>query len=140
MALCSETYLVALINMAQGKYKKALVKKVKKGQKGFPVATIAFYGPDNSTATKVVCGIIQHEGAEPSLMKKWFAKNEIRKSENILGQLLAFIEENGARSVVMADSIIGCPHEEGIDYPEGESCPKCPYWKNRNRFSGEILH
>ena len=23
--------------------------------------------------------------------------------------------------------LIGCPHEEGIDYPEGHSCPHCPY-------------
>src|SRR5712692_4405008 len=31
------------------------------------------------------------------------------------------------------DGIIGCPHEEGIDYPEGKSCPQCPYWARRAR-------
>jgi len=40
----------------------------------------------------------------------------------------------------MIEEIIGCPHEEAIDYPSGEYCPECDYWKNRDRFSGEILH
>ena len=126
--------------MAQGKHSKALSKKVRKGQKGFPVATIAFYGPDNKRASKVVCSIVQHAEAEPYPMKRWFSEGEVRKEEAILGELLAFIEENGAKSVVMADSIMGCPHEEGIDYPEGESCPQCLYWKNRDRFAHEKLH
>jgi hypothetical protein len=41
------------------------------------------------------------------------------------------------KSVVMPDRIIGCPHEEGIDYPEGESCPQCPFWEGRDRWTGE---
>jgi len=26
---------------------------------------------------------------------------------------------------------IGCPHEEGLDFPEGEDCPFCPFWKGK---------
>jgi len=126
--------------MAQGKYKKLITKKARKGIKGYPVATVAFYGPTNSVATKLVCGIVKEEGAEATPMKKWFSKSDVRKSEVILGEVLAFIEENEAKSVGMADRIIGCPHEEGIDYPDGESCPKCIYWKGRDRFTHEILH
>jgi hypothetical protein len=128
------------VEMPQGKHKKALLKRARKGQKSFPVATVAFYGPDNTRASKVVCSIVQHEGAEPGPMKKWFTEKEARRSELILGQLIAFIDENGAKSVVMVDSILGCPHEEGVDCPEGESCPECPYWKNRDRFTHELLH
>jgi hypothetical protein len=40
-------------------------------------------------------------------------------------------------SVAMVEAIIGCPHEEGIDYPTGESCPHCPFWKGRDRWTGE---
>ncbi len=126
--------------MSQGKFKKALQKKVRKGKKGYPVATIAFYGPDITRASKVVCSIFESEGAEPAPIKKWFTKTDAMKSEAILGQVLSFIEENGAVTVAMAESIMGCPHEEGIDYPEGESCPQCPYWKNRDRFTHELLH
>ena len=45
----------------------------------------------------------------------------------ILGEVLAFIEENWAKSVGMVKDIIGCPHEEGVDYPEGEQCPECSF-------------
>ena len=126
--------------MSQGKYKKALNKRVRKGQKGYPVATIAFYGPDNTRASKVVCSIIEHEDADPDPMRKWFTDGEARTSEQILGEVLAFIEEHGAKSVAMAEALLGCPHEEGIDYPQGESCPHCPYWKSRDRFSHERIH
>jgi hypothetical protein len=34
---------------------------------------------------------------------------------------------------------IGCPHEEGKDYPLGENCPQCPYWANRDRWSGKLI-
>jgi hypothetical protein len=130
----------AELSMPQGRNKKALTKRVNKRRTGYPVATIAFYGPDNSRASKVVCSIVKQEGAEPEPMKKWFTDKDARKSEKILGELLGFIEENEAVSVIMADSIMGCPHEEGIDYSEGEPCPKCPYWRNRDRFTHEIVH
>jgi hypothetical protein len=31
------------------------------------------------------------------------------------------------------------PHEEGIDYPEGKTCPQCPFWASRDRWTGESL-
>ncbi len=50
-----------------------------------------------------------------------------------------FIKGHGAKSIVLADRIIGCPHEEGVDYPEGTACPQCPCWARRDRWSGERL-
>jgi hypothetical protein len=126
--------------MAQGKFVKLINKKARKGRKGYPVATIAFYGPTNKVASKLVCSIIKLDGAEPKPMRKWFSDKDIRKSEKTLGEVLVFIQENDVKTVSMIDSIIGCPHEEGIDYPEGESCPECKYWKGRDRFTNEILH
>ncbi len=126
--------------MPQGKNKKLISKKAKKGIKGYPVATVAFYGPTNKEATKVVCGIINSEGADVEPIRKWISGNDIRKSEIILGEVLAFIEENEVKSVGMVEEVIGCPHEEGVDYPEGESCPECSYWKGRDRFTHEMLH
>ncbi|MCP4484009.1 MAG: hypothetical protein GY823_05540 [Flavobacteriaceae bacterium] len=126
--------------MAQGSNKKLLTKRLRKGDKGYPIATIAFYGPSNKIATKVVCAIINHEGAEPEPMDKWFSSTDLRKSEQVLSEVLTFIDLNGAKTVSMIEEIIGCPHEEGIDYPEGSNCPKCTYWKNRDRFTNEIVH
>lgn len=126
--------------MAQGKNRKLLSKRSRKGDKGFPVATVAFYGPHNLRASKVVCAIIKSDGAEPDPIKKWFTNVDARRAENVLGEVLSFVKENLAQSVVMVDQIIGCPHEEGIDYPEGASCPDCLYWKNRDRFTHELIH
>jgi len=39
------------------------------------------------------------------------------KKSSIAREIVEFIEEHGARSVVMTNGIlIGCPHQEGIDY------------------------
>jgi len=126
--------------MAQGRNKKSLTKKVRKGDKGYPLVTVAYYGPDNSRASKIVCSLIRYEDADIESMQKWFSDGDARKSEKILGEVLSFIENNAAKSVVMIDKIIGCPHEQGIDYLEGEFCPECHYWKNRDRFTDELIH
>lgn len=126
--------------MAQGNNRKLLTKKIRKGDKGYPVATIAYYGPTNTQATKVVCSMFANETAEPEPMKKWFSKTEIRKSERTTGEILQFIAENNAKTVAMTDGILGCPHEEGTDYPDGGHCSACHYWRNRDRFGEAKLH
>ena len=52
---------------------------------------------------------------------------------------VAFFRQHGVKSVAMSDGLLGCPHEEGIDYPKGEACPQCPYWAGRDRFTGELI-
>ena len=126
--------------MAQGKHKKLLSKKLRKGDKGYPIATIAFYGADNKMASKVVCAIIAFDGAESEPMKKWYSSSDLRKSEHVFSEILAFIDENGAKSVSMIEKIFGCPHEEGIDYPDGNYCPECSYWQGRDRFTGDLVN
>ncbi len=120
---------------------KSLASMAKKGFRGYPIATVACYGPDDQLATKVAVGIIPGENAEPSTMKKWFTEtDDIRRDVDINLEILEFIKEQGAKSVVIADRILGCPHEEEIDYPEGTVCPKCPFWANNDRYSGETIH
>ncbi len=31
----------------------------------------------------------------------------------------------------MTEGIIGCPHEEGADFPSGQECPYCPFWHGK---------
>ena len=45
---------------------KRLGKKTKRGFRGFPVGTIAFYGPDNRRATKLVAAVIAKEEDPPA--------------------------------------------------------------------------
>ena len=65
-------------------------------------------------------------------------QTDIRDDIRVAEQVLAFIAEAGAKSVVMTDRIIGCPHES-IDY-EGATCPACPFWAGRDRWTGKRLH
>jgi len=41
-----------------------LAKRAKRGFRGYPVATIAFYGPSLERASKVAVGIVEREGTE----------------------------------------------------------------------------
>ena len=104
------------------------------------MATIAYYGPDDKRASKVAVGILEEEDGAVTAMERWFADDgDVRADDSILQAILEFIKDRGVQSVVMADRIIGCPHEEGKDFPEGEKCPRCPFWAMRDRWSGEVI-
>jgi hypothetical protein len=114
-----------------------IIKKARKGFRGYPIATVAYYGPDNQRATKVAVGIITHEDGEPNPLVRWYSKViDVRFDAAITKQIPALIKEHQAVSVASVGSILGCPHEEVIDYPEGQSCPHCPFWANRDRWAG----
>lgn len=120
--------------------KSPLRKKANRGLRGYPVATIAFYGPDDQLATKVAVGIIVEEGGDPVALERWFAEgSDVRFEPAVESAVMEFIRSHEARSVVITDGLLGCPHEEGIDYPEGSSCPQCPYWAGRDRFTKERI-
>jgi len=128
--------------MSEDRFLKRLRKKAKKGMRGWPAATIAFYGPNRDRATKVAVGIIAAENAEVGEMRDWKADREdIRNNSAVAREVLEFIGKHGVLSVVMTDGIIGCPHQQGIDY-EGEWCPDpaCAFWHGRDRFTGEMIH
>lgn len=121
--------------------KSQLAKRAKRGFRGYPVATVAFYGPTAERASKVAVGIVVSEGTQPDIMQIWRSEDhDLRFDEEIGFEISAFLREHGVLSVTMVDRIIGCPHEEGIDYREGELCPECPYWNGRDRWSGETIN
>ena len=125
--------------MLKERFVKLLNKKARKGLRGWPVGTIAFYGPNLSRATKVAVGVIPSEGAEADEMRRWTVdRGDIRADQDVAREIIDFLEEHEVRSVAMRERIIGCPHEEGIDY-EGEWCPVCEFWRGRDRFTGEMV-
>ena len=118
----------------------SLTKRSKKGFRGYPIAT-AFYGPDDRRASKVAVGIVPADGAEVSDLERWFSHDsDVRDDVDIAAAVQKFIEQHGAPTVVLADRIIGCPHEEGTDYPVGQKCQACAFWATRDRWSGNVLH
>jgi hypothetical protein len=115
-------------------------KKARKGLRGWPIATIAFYGPNLSQATKVTVGIVPSENAEVEELRDWKVDyGDIRADPGIAREILEFIEKHRVLSVAMTDGVIGCPHQEGVDY-EGEWCPVCEFWHGRDRFTGHRVH
>jgi hypothetical protein len=125
---------------SKDRFLKRLRTKAKKGMRGWPVATIAFYGPNLSQATKVAVAIVPSETAEPREVRDWKVESgDVRVDPTIAQEILDFIAGYSVLSVVMTDGIIGCPHQEGVDY-EGEWCPVCEFWRGRDRFTGQRIH
>jgi hypothetical protein len=117
-----------------------LQKKAAQGFRGYPIATVAFYGPTADLATKIVVAIMVDKDREPDPLERWFTQDvDIRSDRDIGIQIVDFIKGNNVKSVIVTDKLIGCPHEEGIDYPDGKSCPKCPFWAGRDRFTHERI-
>ena len=115
---------------------KRLAKKAKRGFRGYPVATVALYGPEDVNATKIAVGIVPAKGAETPDMRRWLSDgSDIRGNVQITSEVIALIEAAGALSVTTTNRIIGCPHEEGVDY-DGPACPVCTFWAGRDRWTG----
>jgi len=105
--------------------------------RGYPLGAVAYYGPDDRRATKVVASIQLREDADMD-MRKWFVESgDARTDPVVTAELLEHLVANGVKSVAMMDRIIGCPHEEGVDY-EGEYCPVFTFWIGRDRFTGKL--
>ncbi len=100
----------------------------------FPVGAVAFYGPDATTTTKIVASVMLYEGAEP-ILKQWVGVGVPGKPK-VQRQIEQFFQRYGVKSVVAAEANLGCPHEEGEDFPVGEDCPFCPYWKGKQGSAG----
>jgi hypothetical protein len=111
-----------------------IVTKAQRGHRGDPVGTVAFYGPDGQFASKLVIGISPDPQRGVTETRKWSNEAlDVRQDAKLLEEALAFLSQHNVKSVVMTDGIYGCPHEEGIDYPEGQSCERCSFWKDRDR-------
>ena len=114
------------------------MQKLRNRRNKWPRGTLATYGPNDRIASKIVVGIITREGASPAAMRTWIAtEGDIRYDETVLAEVLAFLEQHDVRCLVTTDRILGCPHQEGIDY-HGEHCPDpaCAFWVGVDRFTG----
>ncbi len=112
---------------------------VKRSQ--YPAGTLIAYGPDATHATKLVASIVKGaRSQEEDILHRWLInEGEIRNNPTIAAEIADFFKRHGVKDTVTYDRIIGCPHEEGIDYPMGRTCPHCPFWANIDRFTHEPI-
>ena len=111
------------------------------GQRGrYPLASLAYYGPDNTRATKLVVSVLRDESERDGPLHRWITQaGDIREDAVITTEVEAFLKLHRVKQRIITERIIGCPHEEGKDYPQGGVCPHCPFWHNRDRFTHELL-
>jgi len=111
------------------------------GQRGqYPLASLAYYGPDNALATKLVVSVLKSHRDENGALHRWITHGgDIRKDPAITAEVESFLKSHGVKQRIITERTIGCPHEEGKDYPTGGVCPHCPWWHNRDRFTHELL-
>jgi hypothetical protein len=95
----------------------------------YPIGTVAFYGPDDKVTIKIVAAVIRKAEAEP-VIERWVGTNLIH-SPKVQRQILEFFAQHGVKSVASTNRNMGCPHEEGEDFPLGEDCPFCPFWAGK---------
>jgi hypothetical protein len=104
----------------------------------YPLGTIAAYGPDDQLATKLVVAVFKQPGEKADDLHRWLTNNgDVRADPAIAAEVVDFFKGHGVKHTVASDRIIGCPHEEGVDYPPGTTCPQCPFWKDIDRFTHE---
>jgi hypothetical protein len=51
-------------------------------------------------------------------------------------EIKRFFARHGVKSIVMSAGNMGCRHEEGEDFPDGEECPFCPFWRGKQGIGG----
>ena len=94
--------------MTEDRFLKRLRKRARKGLRGWPIATITFYGPNRSQATKVVVGIMPSENAEVKELRDWKAdRGDVRADPAIAREILEYMENHRVPSVAMTDAIAG---------------------------------
>ncbi len=95
----------------------------------YPIGTVALYGPDDVTTTKIAASVIKDKNAQP-IIKRWVSSN-IVNNVKVKKEIQQFFMNHGVESVVVSEGNMGCPHEEGPDFPHGEDCPFCPFWAGK---------
>ncbi len=95
----------------------------------YPIGTVALYGPDDKRTTKIAAGVVKSPNAD-LIIERWVA-SDVTTSPKVQRELKEFFERHGVKSIAMCEGNMGCPHEEGEDFPEGEDCPFCPFWAGK---------
>jgi hypothetical protein len=92
----------------------------------YPLATITYHGPTPQKATKITVGILAGDDQLP-IIKEWTGEDIADEVDAAL-EISQFIKEHDVARVLTSEWVLSCPHEEGVDYPLGETCPLCPDW------------
>ena len=89
-------------------------------QPQYPIGTVAMYGPDDKTTTKMAAGVILHENAEP-IMMRWVA-TDVTINPKVQQELKDFFLQHGVKQVAIAREH-GLPARGGRGLPARRGLP-----------------
>jgi Protein of unknown function (DUF1186)/SEC-C motif len=73
-------------------------------------------------------------------MRTWTTQAvDVRHDPTIAADVADFLREHDVTESVTSERMMGCPHEEGVDYPMGRTCPRCLFWAGTDRFTHEPI-
>ena len=101
-------------------------KKLVAENKTYPMATITYHGPSPQKASKIIVGILEDKDQSP-IIREW-SGTDIAEDVEAAREISQFIKDHAVARVITSEWVLSCPHEEGVDYPQGEPCPYCPDW------------
>ena len=97
----------------------------------YPVGSITMYGPDRENTVLVIGSVFHDENMTQPTTKRWLGSS-VRSDGNVMRQMAEFFLVHEVKSVICLRENVGCVHQEGIDYPAGQACPFCPYWRDKH--------
>jgi len=107
------------------------LRKILSERTKYPVGILAYFGPDDETITKIVALVIKGLDIEP-VLRSW-SQPGVTSDPVVAAEIGKYFLENAAEDIVMAGGVLGCPHEEGVDFPLGTECPHCIYWSSHTK-------
>ena len=86
-------------------------------------------------------GILRRPGQKnANPVRSWsIDAGDVRNDPVISAEVTDWLRGQRIMDTLSYDRIIGCPHEEGIDYPMGRACPWCIFWAGIDRFTHEPI-
>ena len=115
--------------------KATLVKRARRGFRGYPVATLAYYGPDDRTAIRISVGVATVEDGEME-MRRWYGRpgQNLHHDVAIHKEVLAHINARQVASVAILDKINGCACQDDDEMPAAVRCTTpCGFWEGVER-------
>jgi hypothetical protein len=101
-------------------------KRLVEENKTYPLATITYHGPSPEKASKIMVGILEDRDQIP-VVREW-SGDDIAEDVKAAREISLFIKDHKVSRVITSEWVLSCPHEEGVDYPNGETCPYCSDW------------
>lgn len=87
------------------KAKKLIAKQVKKGFKGYPQISLAYFGKNADMATEVAIQFTLAEGSEVQ-EERFASESDVRENEVIQSALVKIIQRADAKSVIEVSGIL----------------------------------